>query len=111
MIRDWEVLPYGREIGVSRALDMLGLIPMMFTDAVQVSVKEQINQNYRHGGGWQPMQGWRFTPETGVLSYTGDPPYRPIAKAQVGEETVYVYQHAWVCIVQKDGTFEVARMD
>lgn len=26
-------------------------------------------------------------------------------------ETIYLYQHAWVCIVQEDGSFEVSRMD
>lgn len=111
MIKEWEILPYGQEVGMWKAMDLLGFIPEFLSTDDKRTVREQLDSNYRHGGGWSPMQSWRRDSETGELTYPGDPPYRPLARAKVREETVYVYPHAWVCIVQKDDTYEVARMD
>lgn len=96
-----------------RGPELLGFIPQFLTESDPRSVAEQFNESYAHGGGWQPFGAtqWKFNAETGSLTYPGDPSYSPVAKATLREETIWVYPHAWVCIAQADGSFEVARMD
>jgi hypothetical protein len=100
--------------------DLVGFIPNMISADDPRPLKEQIAENYAHGGGWSPMDHWKLDPATGTITYPAvsvddDPEepevYKPIAKAVVRDETFYVYHLAWVCIVQKDGSFEVSRMD
>jgi hypothetical protein len=45
------------------------------------------------------------------LAYPGDPIFKPIAACFMRNETILLYEHDVVAIVQEDGTFEVARMD
>lgn len=92
------------------ALDMLGYLPMMFTDLDPKPVAEQIHRNYPHGGGWNSFKGFTKT-ENQSLLYPGDPPLRPIAKVWVRNELVLVYPHAWVVVIQPDGSWDVARID
>jgi len=40
-----------------------------------------------------------------------DPALRPLAYADINDERVLCYPHAFFAVVQKDGTFEAARMD
>jgi hypothetical protein len=98
------------------AKEYLGLIPQMFNDDDPRPVKEQIEENYKHGGGWRPLKGFVFDPVTKTITYPGDEDgpdevYRPLGYTQVRDESIYVYDLAWVAIVQKDGSFEVSRMD
>jgi hypothetical protein len=95
---------------VPGALDALGLIPHFISDSDPRSLAEQLNENYRHGGGWRPFPGFTMLSNKN-LSYVGDPPVKLLAEAAVGNETIRVYEYAWVAIVAKDGTFEVCRMD
>lgn len=88
---------------------MVGYIPSFLSEDNPEPAAKQFNANYAHGGGWQPMKGWTFS--NGVLSYPGDPQEHPVAKLTFRDETIYVYNHAWVCIVQANSDFEVARMD
>ena len=90
--------------------EALGLIPAFLTEASPLSARSQFDHNYRHGGGWQPMARWSLGP-VGEIMYPGEPALHPIAVAQLGSETIYIYPHAWVSIVQEDGSFEVSRMD
>ncbi len=102
-----------------RADDFLGLIPDFLDSADPRPAAAQIAENYAFSGGWKPMAVWELTPdnpvdydETGpAIRYPGDPPLHAIAKARLREERIYVFPHAWVAIVQPDGTFEVSRMD
>lgn len=99
-----------------RARDLVGIVPDFLSESDPRPAAEQFNERYAHGGGWSPMTGWEFTPETGWLKYPGDPAHRPITKMVLHKdkdrpETIYVYEHAWIAIVQADGTYEVARMD
>ncbi len=94
----------------------LGFIPEFFSDYDDRPAKEQIAENYGHGGGYHPMEGWEFNPEDHTILYTGEEPYKPLAHSILheGDETeehLYFYEYAWVCIVQMDGTFAVTRMD
>lgn len=87
----------------------LGFIPGWLREDDPRSAQEQLNAGYVYGG-FQPFGGFGMAPN-GTLTYTGDPPLKPLAKAQLREETIYFYQHSWVGIQQKDGSFVVARMD
>lgn len=90
----------------------LGYIPEWLHLADPRPAKEQLDAAYRHGGGWDPFKGFEMPDKTtGVMRYPGDPPQKPIAKCQFRDELIFMYNHGWVSIVQKDGTWEVARMD
>ena len=93
--------------------DWLGYLPGFLSDQDSRTMKEQINANYQHGGGWSPFgEGqWKMNPETHALKFPEDPPLNPVALAQIREETLFVYPHGVCAIVQKDGSFEVARLD
>lgn len=99
----------------SRGADLIGLIPEFLSELDPRPAAEQFNERYAHGGGWYPMDGWQFTSFNGI-KYPGDPVYLPVARIDLHTgkdrpETIFVYEHAWVAIVQADGTYEVARMD
>lgn len=89
--------------------ESLGLIPYFFSENSPLSAAQQVDENYSYGG-WDPFKGFKML-EGGALKYPGDPLMRPIARAQLRDETIYIYQHAWVAIVQPDGQFEVSRID
>lgn len=91
--------------------EMLGMIPSFLSKENKAPAREQLDKAYQHGGGWQPLAGWRYFPALQEIKYPGDKPLLPIAKANLREETILIYPHSWVCIVQSDGSFEVARMD
>lgn len=91
-------------------LDMMGYIPEWLSEDDLRSAKEQIDSNYRHGGGWNTFQGFKMA-EDGNLEYPEDPPTLLLFEARLRQESIRFYQHAWVAIVQEDGSFEVARID
>jgi hypothetical protein len=74
------------------------------------SASDQIDAHYQHGGGWFPFKGHRLADDNS-LQYPEDPPLQPLAQAQLRDELVVLYQHSWVAIIQKDRSFEVARID
>lgn len=89
----------------------LGYIPDFLLDQDERPAREQINERYAHGGGWQPLlAGWKMSAD-GRLSYPGDPTMPPVARTKLREEEIFVYPYAWVAIRQPDGSFEVARLD
>jgi hypothetical protein len=94
-----------------RAADLVGFIPEFLWEHDQRPAKEQFNERYAHGGGWQPFEGFWVGSEDKSLNYPEDPPILPVAKIKFRQETIYVYPHAWVMIVQADGSHEIARMD
>ena len=92
-------------------LDVLGYIPQMVSEGDPRPAREQFHDNYAHGGGWSPIGRWTFNPNDQSIKYPGDERLLPLAVAKLRDETIYVYESAWVCIVQPNGAFEVARMD
>ena len=94
----------------------LGLIPMFLSRDNPLPAREQFDNNYAHGGGWQPMTGWTLNSDL-TLQYgdleeeDADPPLSPLARVNFKDELILVYPAAWVAIVQQDGSFEVSRMD
>ena len=47
----------------------------------------------------------------GQLQYPGDEPLEPIALIRVRDEMVILYRYGFTAILQKDKSFEVARLD
>ena len=99
------------KINKGHSIAELGFIPQFLTSDDERSARDQIHEAYAHGGGWHSFFGFKFDPETKVLTYPEDPPYRPIASAMLRDEEIIVYPYAWVVILQKDGTFDAARLD
>lgn len=93
------------------AADLLGYIPHFLSLDDPRPAREQLDANYAHGGGWNPMSGWVLNPVNQLLKYPGDPALPPIARAQLRDEQIIMYPHAWLAIVKQDGSFEVARID
>ena len=91
----------------------LGFLPDILLDDDPRPMKDQINDRYRHGGGWHPISGMTLL-DGRTLHYPGDPLFEPIAKIMLNDgrrEFAYLYEHDFVAIIQPDGTFEVSRMD
>jgi hypothetical protein len=92
-------------------MDHIGLIPSFLVEADPRPAREQFDERYSFGGGWHPMANFKLDPKTFALKYPGDPAFKPIARIPFRKEQIYIYEHAFVCIVQEDGSFEAARMD
>jgi hypothetical protein len=88
----------------------LGLIEVMLDDDDPRPAREQLDANYQHGGGWQPLRLFKLL-DNGCLQYPGDPLFRPLAEARLRDELIRFYEHEVVAIIQPDGCFEAARMD
>ena len=88
--------------------EALGYIPNMLHELDPRPAKEQIDDNYVIG--WHEFKGFSMD-KTGAITYPDDPTYHPLAMAKLRDETIYFYQHAWVAIVQLDGSYEIARLD
>ena len=91
--------------------DYVGFIPMMLSETDPRPAKEQFDENYAHGGGWRPFEGFKYDAENHKIKYPGDPPFYPYASAKLRDETIFVYPYSWVLILQPDGSHEIARMD
>ena len=89
----------------------LGFIPAFFREDDPRPARDQINDRYSHGGGWQKFDGFSVTVDHESITYPGDPPYKALAGTVLRDEIIVVYQHSWVGIFQKDGSYEIARMD
>lgn len=87
----------------------IGQIPFWLNEANPKTAAQQLNDGYPFGG-WSPFQGFTLL-DNNSLSYPGDPPQRPIAEMKLREETILIYEHAWVAVIQPDRSFEVCRMD
>lgn len=91
----------------------LGILPTFLDEKVPLPAWQQIDDNYKHGGGWFSFKkNWNLDLTTMELRYPGDPPMKPIAYAILhGEEHIYVYPHAWVLILQTNMQWDLARID
>jgi hypothetical protein len=91
--------------------DMVGILPEFLDPKDPRPAREQLNENYAHGGGWSPMKGWRMEPSSHIMHYDDEVPLRPLARIRLRNESVLLYESSWVAIVQPNGEFEVSRMD
>lgn len=100
-----------------------GLLPHFFSEHDPRPAKDQIAENYAHGGGWRPIHGFRMTgdpknPETLRLSYPGDPPFKavawtvlPASEKHDAEIIVLFHPADVVAVIQENGDYAVTRMD
>lgn len=91
--------------------EMLGFLPEFWSEHNPASAKEQANRSYAHGGGWQQFKGFQMAGDFKSIRYPGDPPMPLIAQAKLRNETILLFDCAWVAIVQEDGSYEICRMD
>jgi hypothetical protein len=91
-------------------LDHVGILPLWLDPEDPRSAKEQLDEHYRHGGGWQPFEGFKLMKDSSI-KYPGDPAHKPLAMMKLRDEVILVYPHSWVLILQKGGSFEICRMD
>lgn len=89
--------------------EALGELPYFLSEADPRGAEAQFNANYPFGG-FQLMKGFSSNSHA-ELKYPGDPAMKPLAKATLRGETIYVYESAWVVIFQPDNSFVIARMD
>lgn len=88
----------------------LGFIPSFLDKNDPRSAKEQFATNYV--GGWFPFKGgFKLLADGLTLKYPGDPAMPAMWRGQLRDETILVFDHAWVMIKQADGSYEIARMD
>jgi hypothetical protein len=92
-------------------LYQLGFIPSFLSEDNPKSAREQINDNYGHGGGWHPTPGHTMDKDDYSIKYPGDPRLFPLARTMLRHEIILFYQHDLLAIVQPDGSFEISRVD
>jgi hypothetical protein len=90
------------------ALALLGYIPDFLDETDPRPAKEQIDDRYI--GGWMPQPGWTIGPD-GSFRYPGDPPMVPQVSIEFNGELLLLLRYSFLAIVQRDGSFEVARLD
>jgi len=90
--------------------EVFGIIPAWLDEEDPRPAAEQIDEHYQHGGGWDPFKGFKLNKD-GSIVYPGDEPLQPLAVIKLRDELITMYPHAWVLILQTDGTFEICRMD
>ena len=86
---------------------------MLFTEDTRPAA-EQFNERYAHGGGWHPNgKSTVEKQEDGKyhMLFPGDPPMEEIARAQLRDETIVLFEYEFVAIIQPDGSAQVDRMD
>jgi hypothetical protein len=88
----------------------LGFLPSLISEDDPRPVAQQLDDKYRHGGGWQPMPGWKLS-EDRSLKFPEDPPMKPLAMSTLRHETLLFYEYSFLAIVQLNGSFEVSRID
>lgn len=91
-------------------MDHLGLIPSFLSEDDPRPAAEQIDSNYSFGGGWRPQPKFKLLDDR-RLEYPGDPDLTPLFMSQLRDEDIFVYEFGYTAIVQKDGSFEVSRLD
>ena len=91
----------------------LGFIPSFLNIKDTRDAKTQLTEGY--GFGWNDFQGFTMKYDENVghttITYPDDPPLMEIGRTELRDEVVIVFEHAWVAVVQKDGSFVISRMD
>jgi hypothetical protein len=90
---------------------MLGFLPSFLDPDDPRSAAQQIDANYAFGG-WEPLPGCIAVPDPlFAWTYPGDPVFLPLAAAKLRHEVIAVYKGDFVGIWQRDGSFEISRVD
>lgn len=89
-----------------------GEIPYWLSDDNLKPAKQQLHEGYRFGG-WQSMKRDSIKMLSGDrYSYPGDPVQSPISEIQMNSgERVLLYDNAIVVVFDKNGDWDMCRMD
>jgi hypothetical protein len=95
--------------------EWIGLVPEIILASDLRPVREQMAERYAHGGGWKPFNKFKIgvgMDNRVVLQYPGDPPLVMWCECQhPNGETVRLFDSAWLMVTQKDGSYEISRID
>ena len=100
--------------------EVTGLLPEIIWQDDPRPAREQFNDRYAHGGGWNPMKGWLFKPgpdgEATLVFQSNDEEddaeeYREMSRTTINSEILILFDCEFLAIVQPDGSFEVDRVD
>jgi hypothetical protein len=115
MVRETKFYPRAEKAiryGARDPFDLVGYTPTFLDPSDPDDAVAQLHKNYAHGGGWHEFEGFTFVDgDEPKLMYPGDPPTLPVAWWQLRDERIILFDHAWVAVVQPDGSFRVSRMD
>ena len=94
----------------------LGLLPMILQDRDPRPLREQIEDRYRNGGGWNELEGpFEVQADKSLksLKYPEDRPFIAILEMSFPNhpEVCTLYTSDIVRIAKPDGSFVVIRMD
>jgi len=94
-------------------MEAAGLIPEFLSEHDPRTVQEQLDENYAHGGGWNSFEGFTLEGDSDhyVLSYPGDPVYHEVSRAEFRNQTLVLFQYAWLAIIEDGKLLDVARVD
>lgn len=114
--------PEGRPRFTNMAV--VGILPDLLNVYDPRPVKDQLNETYDHGGGWRPIKGFTLkavAPGLPVESrdvlakltahFPNDPPFREVSRTIMGDELLVLFECDFMAIIQRDGSFEMARVD
>lgn len=93
--------------------DIVGLTPAFLSEDDPDDAVTQLDKHYSHGGGWHDFDGFELhDSETAPqLRYPEDPPTDAVAHWKLRDERIILFDHAWVAVIQPDGSMRVSRMD
>lgn len=94
---------------------LCGILPEFFDESDPRPARDQLHENYAHGGGVHPFKGftlnsWRSLGRA-YLSYPEDPPMMEVARGFLRNETVILFESNWVAIVQPNDDHLICRVD
>lgn len=91
----------------------LGYIPTMLSPLDERDMVSQLDAGYQHGGGWKDFEGFEASMKGAVwvIQYPNDPPYIERARVSMNGETLVMFDHAWVMVIDREGRKRFCRMD
>lgn len=100
-----------RHLSARELMVLWGFIPTFLDADDPRPAKEQFDDRYI--GGWNSFEGFklRHDKDVPIISYPGDPEMRATSGMIFRDEMIVLFPYSWVMIVQKDGTWDIARMD
>lgn len=96
--------------------NQLGFIVLWFDPRSEKSAQEQANDGYLQTGGcpFLPTKAsFTLVEEDGEyrLEHPEDPPMRELARTKIRDETIVLFDYAWMAIIQPDGSHVISRVD
>jgi hypothetical protein len=101
----------GHGLATGKPLEyIVGVLPRFIDPDSVLNARSQMDVAYQHGCGWQPSERFALDPASKALICTDEVRLPPLAVARLRDETIYVYDRAWVAVVQPDGSCEINRL-